>query len=57
MKKLEIYKNDSLMLSLLVEKYEIITYEGSVDVITKCEDVDITYSISKNKDYKIIVEI
>lgn len=57
MKRVEIYKDDNLLLSLLVDKYEINTYTDSVEIITKICDMDITYAIVKNKGYKISVKI
>ena len=57
MKKIEIYKEDELQLSTIVNDYEINTYTNSFDVVCKIEEIEITYSIPLNKGYKIIAEI
>ena len=56
MKKIQIYK-ESLQISVIVDEYEIITYVNSFDIICKIGDIEITYSIPLNKDYKIMIEV
>lgn len=57
MKKIEIYKEDELQISIVVTDYEFNTYTNSFDVVCKSGDIEITYCIPINKGYKIIVEI
>lgn len=57
MKKLEIYKENDLLMSTLINDYDINTYVNSVDIATKIGEIEITYNIPLNKGYKIVVEI
>lgn len=57
MKKIEIYLKDELILSILVEKYEITQYTSSVDIEYVTKEVKATYSIPLNKGYRIVADI
>ena len=57
MKKFEIYLNDELILSTLVEKYDITIYTNSFDIECTIKELKITYSLPLNKGYKIIADI
>lgn len=57
MKEIEIYNENKLIMSTLVNDYDINTYVNSVDIATKIGDIEITYSIPVNKGYKISVKI
>ena len=57
MKKIEIHKGDKLLLVTVVTDYEINTYVNSFDIICKNEDIEITYNIPLNKDYKIVADV
>lgn len=57
MKKIEIYKEDKLLLVTVVTDYEINTYINSFDIICKNEDIEITYNIPLNKGYKIVADV
>lgn len=57
MKKIEIYKEDELQLSIVVTDYEINTYTNSFEVVCKIEEIEATYSIPLNKGYKISAEV
>lgn len=57
MKKFEIYLNDELILSILVEKYDITNYTNSIDIECTIKELKITYSLPLNKGYKIIADI
>lgn len=57
MKKIEIHKEDKLLLVTVVTDYEINTYTNSFEVVCKNEEIEITYNIPLNKGYKIVVEI
>lgn len=56
MKKIQIYK-ESLQTSIIVDEYDICTYINSFEIICKIGDIEITYNIPLNKDYKIIIEV
>lgn len=56
-KKFEIYLNDEIILSVLVEDYEINTFTNSFDVECTIKEIKITYSIPLNKGYKIVADI
>lgn len=57
MKKIEIYKEDELKISILVNDCEIYTYINSIDITCKIDDVETSYSIPLNKGYKIVFEV
>ena len=57
MKKIEIYKEDKLVLVTVVTDYDINTYINSFDIICKIEEIEVTYTIPLNKGYKIVAEI
>ncbi len=57
MKRIEIYKEDKLMISMPVDKYDITTYNSSFDIACKIDDIEITYSLPINKGYKIAIEL
>lgn len=57
MKKIEIYKEDELKLSTVVTSYEINTYTSSFEVVCKSGEIEITYNVPLNKDYKIIADV
>lgn len=57
MKKIEIYKEEALVVLLLVDTYEINTYINSFEVTCKLNGIEISYSIPLNKGYKLVVEI
>ena len=57
MKKLEIYKEDELQLSILVADYEIVSYINSLEVTCKIEELEANYTIPVNKGYKIVAEV
>lgn len=56
MKKIELYKDDEILLTLETADYEINTYTNSFEIV--CHDgYDRTYSIPLNKGYKITIDI
>ena len=57
MKKIEIYKNNELQISIVVTDYEINTYTNQFEIVSKIEELQITYSFPFNKGYKIVAEI
>lgn len=57
MKKIEIYKDDKLLLLKLVNDYEINTYTNSFEIACRIEEMEITYTIPLNKGYKITVQV
>lgn len=57
MKKFEIYLNDELIISTLVEDYNVNTYTNSFDIECTIKELKITYSLPLNKGYKIIADI
>lgn len=59
MKKIEIYKEDRIQISTVVDDdgYSINTYTNSFDISCKIGEIEITYSIPLNEGYRIIVEI
>lgn len=57
MKKIEIYKEDELQLSIVVTDYEINTYTNSFEVVCKVGEIESTYNVPLNKGYKIIAEV
>ena len=57
MKKIEIYKEDELQLSIVVTDYEINTYANAFEVVCKINELEATYNVPLNKGYKIIAEV
>ena len=57
MAKIEIYKEDILIISIEVNNYDITTYTTSFDIDCKIGEINISYSIPVNKGYKIIVTV
>lgn len=57
MKKIEIYKDDELQLSIIVSDYQINTYINSFEITCKVNEIETNYNIPLNKGYKVIVEI
>lgn len=57
MKRIEIYKEDDLKLSILVNDFNITTYINSIEISCKIDDIDTTYTIPFNKGYKVIFEV
>lgn len=57
MKKVEIFKEDELKLSILVNEYDITIYTNSFEVTCKVDDIETSYSIPLNKGYKIVAEV
>ncbi len=57
MKKIEIYREDKLLLVTVVTDYEINTYVNSFDIICKIEEIEVTYTIPLNKGYKIVADV
>lgn len=57
MKKIKIYKDNKIILSLIVNDYEIDSYSNSVDIICNINEIETTYSIPLNKGYKLFVEL
>lgn len=57
MKKIEIYFKEELILSTLVEDYQIDTYTNTIEFHSKIKEIEITYSIPVNKEYRIVADI
>ena len=57
MKKIEIYKNDELLVSTEANDYEIERYTESLEIKCEYEEIDVSYTIPLNKGYKLVVEI
>lgn len=57
MKRVEIFKEDELKLSILVNEYDITIYTNSFEVTCKVDDIETSYSIPLNKGYKIVAEV
>lgn len=56
MKKIKIYRDSELLIPIETADYEINVYVNSFEVV--CHDeIDRTYSIPYNKNYKIEIEI
>ena len=57
MKKIEIYLNDELVLTMLVDDYEMDSYSDTIDIRCKIKGLEIAYSLPINKGYKIVADI
>ena len=57
MKKIEIYLNDDLILSILVEDYEVNTYTNAFEIECTIKELKTTYSMPLNKGYRIVADI
>lgn len=56
-KELKIYKEDVVILSLVIEACDITTYSKSVDITCTFSGLTITLSIPLEQDYKIVAVI
>lgn len=57
MKKIEIYKEDELKLSMLVDGYTMTSCNNSVNITYKVDDVEASWSIPFNKGYKLMIDL
>jgi len=57
MKRIEIYLKEELILSILVEDYEINTYTNAFEIECHIKEVSTTYSIPLNKGYRIVADV
>ncbi len=57
MKKIEIHKEDKLLLVTFVTDYEINTYTNSFEIVCKNNGIEITYNIPLNEGYNVVVDI
>jgi len=57
MKKIEIYFKDEIILSTLVEDYNLDTYTNALELHCKFKEIEVTYSIPVNKEYRIVADI
>lgn len=57
MKKIEIYKNDELIVSTNANDYDIESYSSSFEIKCEYEELSVTYTIPLNKGYKLVIEI
>lgn len=57
MKKIEIYFKNELILSTLVDDYQIDTYTNTIEFHSKIKEIEVTYSIPVNKEYRIVADI